>query len=84
MSLMISFAKYVLSLYYFLLLIYALLSWLPGSYDSLIGRWVCFFVDPILRPLRRLNLQFGGLDVTVLVAILGIQGLSRWLEVLLV
>ncbi|MCC9984576.1 YggT family protein, partial [Streptococcus agalactiae] len=48
--------------YSYILLVYALLSWFPGAYDSWIGRLVVQIVDPIIRPLRRFNLQFLGLD----------------------
>lgn len=55
----------IIDVYSFLLLIYALLSWFPDAYQSTIGRWVIQIVEPLLKPLRRLNLQFAGLDFTV-------------------
>ncbi len=55
----------IIDVYSFLLLIYALLSWFPDAYQSTIGRWVIQIVEPLLKPLRRLNLQFSGLDFTV-------------------
>lgn len=69
--------------YSYILLAYALLSWFPGAYDSWIGRLVVQIVDPIIRPLRRFNLQFLGLDFTVIVAFFLLNMLSRFLILLL-
>ncbi|HFU6792501.1 TPA: YggT family protein [Streptococcus agalactiae] len=68
--------------YSYILLVYALLSWFPGAYDSWIGRLVVQIVDPIIRPLRRSNLQFLGLDFTVIVAFFLLNMLSRFLILL--
>lgn len=66
--------------YSYILLAYALLSWFPGA--SWIGRLVVQIVDPIIRPLRRFNLQFLGLDFTVIVAFFLLNMLSRFLILL--
>ena len=39
-----------------LLVVYALLSWFPGAYDTSLGRIIRQIVQPILAPFRRLNL----------------------------
>lgn len=57
------------NVYYYLLIGYALMSWVPGLYHSPLGNFVRSLVEPILTPLRRFNLQIGGLDFTVLIAI---------------
>lgn len=57
------------NVYYYLLIGYALMSWVPGLYQSRFGNFVRSLVEPILAPLRRFNLQLGGLDFTILVAI---------------
>ena len=61
------------NIYSFILLAFALLSWLPNAYDSYLGRLIISLVRPVIEPLRKLNLQFGGLDFTVWVALVLIQ-----------
>lgn len=60
----------------FLLIVYALLSWFPNAAQSRLGQWVRFLAEPILKPFRALPLQIGGLDFTVVVAILALQVLG--------
>lgn len=73
MGLLSSFVLWLLSLYRYVLLIYALLSWVPQLADNAFGRLIADLVEPVLKPLRRFNLQFGGLDFTVLVVMFGLQ-----------
>ena len=61
------------NIYSFFLLAFALLSWFPNAYDSSLGRLIISLVRPVIEPLRKLNLQFGGLDFTVWVALVLIQ-----------
>ncbi|KXT90087.1 YggT family protein [Streptococcus oralis] len=61
------------NIYSFILLAFALLSWFPNAYDSSLGRLIISLVRPVIEPLRKLNLQFGGLDFTVWVALVLIQ-----------
>ena len=53
-----------------LLVVYALLSWFPGAYDTSLGRIIRQIVQPILAPFRRLNLTFAGIDFSILVIVL--------------
>ena len=61
-----------------LLLIYALLSWFPNAPESGLGNTVQRIVEPFLGLFRKLPLQVGGLDFTVLVALLVLSGLQRF------
>ena len=61
------------NIYSFILLAFALLSWFPNAYDSSLGRLIISLVRPVIEPLRKLNLQFGGLDFTVWGALVLIQ-----------
>mgnify|MGYP000985520826 FL=1 len=61
------------NIYSFILLAFALLSWFPNAYDSSLGRLIISLVRPVIEPLRKLNLQFGGLDFTVWAALVLIQ-----------
>jgi YggT family protein len=69
-------ALYALNGYLILMLIYAVVSWIP----SLRGRWVDYLamvIEPLLQPLRRIIPPMGGLDLSFLVLILAIQFLLR-------
>lgn len=61
------------NIYSFILLVFALLSWFPNAYNISLGRLIISLVRPVIEPLRKLNLQFGGLDFTVWVALVLIQ-----------
>lgn len=73
----------VIDIYSFIILAYAFLSWVPDLYDTSIGRMITSLVDPILRPFRRLRLQFFGLDFTVWVVFLLLNVATRFLLQLL-
>ena len=53
-----------------LLVVYALLSWFPGAYDTSLGRIIRQIVNPILAPFRRLNSVFAGVDFSIIVIVL--------------
>ncbi|HEL2383169.1 TPA: YggT family protein [Streptococcus suis] len=63
----------IVEIYSYLLLAFALLSWFPMLYSSTIGRIIKWLVEPLVRPFRRLNLQFFGLDFTVMVAMFALN-----------
>ncbi|MDU6560599.1 YggT family protein [Streptococcus vestibularis] len=60
----------VVNLVEILLVIYALLSWFPGAYDTALGKTIRQIVQPILAPFRRLNLVFAGIDFSIIAIIL--------------
>jgi YggT family protein len=56
----------VFKLYLLLLIVYAVLSWVP----SLRGRWsdyLAMLVEPVLVPVRRIIPPIGGLDLSFIV-----------------
>jgi YggT family protein len=63
--------------YSYLIFAYALLSWFPGAYETWLGRLLVQIVDPVIRPFRRFNLQFMGLDFTIWAVIIALNVLSR-------
>jgi YggT family protein len=69
----------ILQLYVLVLLVYALVSWVP----SIRGRWTDYLgmlVEPVLAPVRRIIPPIGGLDMSFLVLIIVVQvviGLTR-------
>lgn len=66
-------------LYTILLVIYALLSWFPGGYQSAFGRFLSKICEPYLSLFDRVNLSFAGLDFTIAVAIIVLQLASQGL-----
>lgn len=64
-------------LYSIALIVYALLSWFPGAYQTKFGEFLTRIVEQYLKLFRRLPLQFAGLDFTVWVAILALNLLNR-------
>ncbi len=60
-------------------MIYALLFWFPGAPQSTLGQMVHRLVEPFLNLFRKLPLQFGGFDFTVLVALLVLNVLNQLL-----
>lgn len=69
-------ASTVLQFYFVAMLLYVLLSWVaPGNYSpaaQLLGR-LC---DPLLAPLRRVLPPLGGLDLSPLFVMIGLQALQ--------
>ncbi|MDQ2866714.1 MAG: YggT family protein [Candidatus Eremiobacteraeota bacterium] len=62
-------AVWLIRAYLIVLLIYAVLSWIP----DIRGPWVRYFamlVEPVLTPIRRIVPPVGGLDLAFLVVIL--------------
>ncbi|MBM7689496.1 cell division protein [Enterococcus ureilyticus] len=67
-----------------ILIIYALLSWFPGAYDSTFGRLISRIAEPYLSLFDRLNLRIGMVGFNVMIAIivlnLAASGLGRILQ----
>ena len=62
----------ILNIYEFVMLVYAVVSWIP----SIRGKWsdyVAMLVEPVLLPVRRVIPPIGGLDLSFIVVILIIQ-----------
>ncbi len=70
---MIGFILTCIDLYSFLLVIYALMSWIPRLYETAIGRFLTGICEPFLSLFRRLPLQFAGLDFSVVVALIALE-----------
>jgi YggT family protein len=69
--------SYIVNIYTLLLLVYAVLSWIP---DLRRGRWVYYLasvIEPVLVPIRRIIPPLGGLDLAFLVLLLVLQLLVR-------
>ena len=66
-----------------LLVVYALLSWFPGAYDTALGKIIRQIVQPILAPFRRLNLVFAGIDFSIIAIVLLLDFSLRILRMIL-
>jgi YggT family protein len=65
----------VIQFYFFAMLIYALLSWVaPGAYSPAAGV-LTSLCEPLLKPVRRVVPQIGGLDLSVVFVLIGLQAL---------
>lgn len=71
-------------LYSILLVVYALMSWFPGAYQSKFGQLLGRICEPFLDLFRRLPLQFGGLDFSVMAAILALNFAMNILQRILI
>ena len=61
------------NVYTLLLLVYAVVSWIP---DLQRGRWVHYLasvIEPVLLPIRRIVPPLGGLDLAFLILLLVLQ-----------
>ncbi len=65
----------VIQFYFFAMLIYALLSWVaPGAYSPA-ASVLTSLCEPLLKPVRRVVPQIGGLDLSVVFVLIGLQAL---------
>ncbi len=66
----------VLQFYFFAVLIYVLLSWVaPGTYSPA-ASLLASLCEPLLRPVRRILPPIGGLDLSPLFVMIGLQALQ--------
>ena len=79
MIFLIRFIQNAATIYSWILVAFALLSWFPNAYDTALGRLLTNLVKPILQPLRRLPLSIGGLDFSVWVAVVLVHLLGNYL-----
>jgi YggT family protein len=70
----------VLSLYMWIVIIAALISWVnPDPYNPIV-RFLHSVTEPVLRPIRRLiGFRLGPIDISPLVVILAIMFIQRFL-----
>lgn len=68
---------WLLLVYTLVLLVYAVLSWIPDLRGSRFAAWLAILVEPLLNPIRRIIPPIGGLDIAFLILILLIQFLIR-------
>lgn len=57
-------------LYNYALIIYILMSWIPGSRESTFGYYLARICEPYLEPFRKFIPPLGMIDISPIVAIL--------------
>ena len=76
----------LLTIYYYLIIAYILMSWLPGARESAIGQFIGRLVEPYLAPFRRIIPPIGFIDISPIVAIfvyyflrIGVMTVVSWI-----
>jgi YggT family protein len=69
----------LITIYEWILIIYALMSWVPDLRSSQVGRIIGQISRPFLSIFDRLPLQFAGIDFTILVAVIALNCIQRFL-----
>jgi YggT family protein len=61
-------------IYFYMIIAYVLLSWLPNARESFVGKLLGKLVEPYLAPFRKIIPPIGGmLDISPIVAMLALQ-----------
>ncbi|OJG46787.1 hypothetical protein RV04_GL000034 [Enterococcus hermanniensis] len=60
------------------------MSWFPGAYQSKLGQLLGKICEPFLDLFRRLPLQFGGIDFSVMAAIIALNIAMEVLQKILI
>ena len=79
MIFLIHFIHNAATIYSWVLVAFALLSWFPNAYETAVGRLLSSLARPILQPLSRLPLRFGGFDFSVWVAVILVHLVGNYL-----
>lgn len=59
-----------LNIYSLILLARALMSWFDPMFRSAVGRFVFQLTEPVVEPVRRIIRPMGGLDLSIMFAII--------------
>jgi YggT family protein len=70
----------VVQFYFYAILMYALLSWFAGAGHSPAGQILARVCEPLLSPIRRVVPPLGGLDLSALFLMIGLQALLMLLR----
>jgi YggT family protein len=69
------------NVYFYMILIYVLMSWLPSVKNSVVGDFLGKLVEPYLQPFRRLIPPIGGiLDISPIVALFALRFVAAGLD----
>lgn len=66
--------SYIETIYYFMIIAYVFMSWLPNVRESFVGELLGKLVEPYLYPFRKLIPPIGGmLDISPIVALIALR-----------
>jgi YggT family protein len=68
----------LIDLYSLVILVAVIMSWLPVNRRSLLWTTVRGLTEPVLAPIRRVLPPMGGLDLSPMVLLIGLQFLRRF------
>lgn len=64
-----SFILFLVSIYYFGMIIYFFTSWVPSIRESAVGRFLGKIYEPFLEPFRRIIPPIGMIDISSIAAL---------------
>jgi len=71
-------------IYFYMIIAYVLLSWIPNARNSFIGEMLGKLVEPYLAPFRKIIPPIGGIiDISPIIAIFALQFVVRGLLAIL-
>lgn len=70
----VNFIELLGQIYFYMLIAYVLLSWLPNARESFVGELLSKLVEPYLSPFRRIIPPIGGMiDISPIVALFALR-----------
>ncbi|WP_270323337.1 YggT family protein [Lactococcus petauri] len=69
----------LIGLYTWVLVAYALMSWIPILYDTAVGRFIVKISRPYLSLFEGIPLRFAGLDFTIVLGVIALQVIQQLL-----
>lgn len=71
-------------IYYWMIIAYVLMSWIPNARESAIGELLGKLVEPYLSPFRRIIPPIGGvIDISPIVALIALYFVERGVRAIL-
>lgn len=71
-------------IYYFMIIAYVLLSWLPNVRESFVGEWLGKLVEPYLSPFRKIIPPIGGmLDISPIIALFALNFVAEGIKAII-
>ena len=64
-----NFISFLVTVYYFGMIIYFFTSWVPNIRESVVGRFLSSIYEPYLEPFRKIIPPLGMIDISSLVAL---------------
>lgn len=74
MNEILSIINILFTIYYYMILVYILMSWLPNLRENFIGELLGKLVEPFLAPFRKIIPPlFGTIDISPIIAIVALR-----------